>query len=60
LLLKFPKTRIGKASVQQISLKNDGSIQATAKFDLTANDHFKFTDNNSITLAPKSYGIFNI
>lgn len=60
LILKFPKTRIGKACTQSISLKNEGSIQATAKFELTPNEHFKFIDNNSITLSPKSYGIFNI
>ena len=60
LVLKFPKTRIGKTCTQSISLKNEGSIPATAKFELTPNDHFKFIDNNSITLTPKSYGIFNI
>ena len=60
LLLKFPKTRIGKTHCQSISLKNDGSIPATAKFELTHNDHFKFLDNNSTTLTPKSYGIFNV
>ena len=60
LLLKFPKTRIGKSRTQSISLKNDGSIPATAKFELTHNDHFKFIDNNSMSLTPKSYGVFNV
>lgn len=60
LLLKFPKTRIGKSCTQSISLKNDGSIPATAKFELTHNDHFKFIDNNSMSLTPKSYGVFNV
>lgn len=32
LLLKFPKTRIGKTCTQTISLKNDGTMPATAKF----------------------------
>jgi hydrocephalus-inducing protein len=41
-------------------LKNEGTIPATAKFELTPNEHFKFIDNNSISLSPKSYGIFNI
>ena len=43
-----------------ISLKNDGTIPATAKFELTHNDHFKFLDNNSMTLTEKNYGVFNI
>jgi len=60
LLLKFPKTRIGKSCTQSISLKNDGSIPATAKFELTHNDHFKFIDNNSMSLTPTSYGVFNV
>ena len=42
LIVKFPKTRIGKSCTQSIILKNDGTIPATAKFDLTPNDHFKF------------------
>jgi hydrocephalus-inducing protein len=60
ILIKYPKTRIGKACVQSISLKNEGSLPATTKFELTHNDHFKFIDSNSLTLSPKAYGIFNI
>ena len=41
-------------------MKNDGSIPATAKFDLLPNNSFKFLDNSSISLNPKSYSIFNI
>jgi hydrocephalus-inducing protein len=58
--VKFPKTRIGKTQRKAIQLKNEGSIPATAKFDLTPNESFKFLDNNSTTLTPKSYGTFNI
>jgi hydrocephalus-inducing protein len=32
ILVKFPKTRIGKTQTQSIKLKNEGSIPATAKF----------------------------
>lgn len=59
-MVKFPRTRIGKACNLAITLKNDGSIPATTKFDLIPNDNFKFIDSNSETLAPKSYGVFNI
>jgi hypothetical protein len=58
--LKFPKTRVGKSNVQQISLKNDGSIPATAKFDLVPTDSFRFLDNVSVSLNPKSYSTFNV
>ena len=58
--MKFPRTRVGKVNTQVISLKNDGNIPATAKFDLTPNDSFKFMDVSSISLNPKSYATFNI
>ena len=60
ILLKFPRTRVGKTNNQQISLKNDGSIPATAKFDLSPSDSFKFLDNSSISLNPKTYATFNV
>ena len=56
----MPKTRVGKASTQQISLKNDGSIPATAKFELTPSDNFRFLDNTSVSLNPKTYSTFSI
>lgn len=59
-MLKFPKTRVGKANTQQISLKNDGSIPATAKFDLIPSESFKFLDNATVSLNPKTYSVFNI
>lgn len=59
-MVKFPRTRIGKACTQNISLKNDGSIPATAKFELLPSDTFKFLSPNSLSLTPKSYGIFTI
>lgn len=37
ILLKFPKTRLGKASSLPIILKNDGVIQASVKWELPAN-----------------------
>lgn len=58
--MKFPKTRVGKSNSQQISLKNDGSIPATVKFDLTPNDSFKFIDNATVSLNPKTYSFFNV
>lgn len=60
ILLKFPKTRVGKSNTQQISLKNDGSIPATAKFDLIPSDSFRFLDNATVSLNPKTYSVFNI
>ena len=60
ILLKFPRTRVGKANVLPISLKNDGSIPATAKFDLTPSESFKFIDTSSVSLNPKAYAAFNI
>lgn len=60
ILLKFPRTRVGKTNTQQITLKNDGSIPATAKFDLIPNNSFRFLDNASVSLNPKTYSVFNI
>lgn len=59
-MLKFPKTRVCKTNTQQISLKNDGSIPATAKFDLVPSDSFRFVDNTTVSLNPKTYSVFNI
>lgn len=59
-LLKFRKTRIGKESVLSIVLKNEGSIAATARFDVIKNDCFHFMGNLNHTITPKSYQAFDI
>lgn len=59
-LLKFPKVRIDKACVLPITLKNDGQVPATVKWDLITNENFRFLDQNSYTLTPKTYKTFNI
>jgi|JI6StandDraft_1071083.scaffolds.fasta_scaffold04855_11 hydrocephalus-inducing protein len=60
VLVKFSKTRVGKATSQQICLKNDGVIPATVKWDLPANDSFRFLDSINATLNPKGYATFNV
>ena len=37
-VLRFRKTRIGKESILSIVLKNEGSIAATARFEMIKND----------------------
>ncbi|EGR29178.1 hypothetical protein IMG5_161280 [Ichthyophthirius multifiliis] len=59
-MLKFPKVRIDKSCILPIIIKNDGKIPATVKWDLISNENFKFLDQNSYTLTPKSYKTFNI
>lgn len=59
-VLKFRKTRIGKDSVLSIVLKNEGSIAATARFDVIKNDCFNFLGNLNHTITPKSYHAFDI
>jgi hydrocephalus-inducing protein len=58
--LKFRKTRIGKETTMQIVLKNDGSIAATARFDIIKNECFNFLGNLTHTITPKSYQSFDI
>jgi hydrocephalus-inducing protein len=41
-ILRFKKTRIGKDCTQEIALKNDGQVPATARFDAIPNDAFQF------------------
>jgi len=41
-ILRFKKTRIGKDCTQEIVLKNDGQVPATARFDAIPNDAFQF------------------
>lgn len=59
-LLKFPKVRIDKSQILPIVLKNDGQVPATVKWDLTTNENFRFLDQNSMSLTPKTYATFNI
>lgn len=54
-VLKFRKTRIGKESILSIVLKNEGSIAATARFDVIRNDCFNFMGNLNHTITPKTY-----
>lgn len=58
--LRFRKTRIGKETVMQIVLKNEGSIAATARFDVIKNDCFNFHGSLNHTITPKSYHAFDI
>lgn len=59
-ILKFPKVRIDKSVTLPIILKNEGLIPATCKWDLNANENFRFVDSNSFSLTPKTYAHFNI
>lgn len=54
-VLKFRKTRIGKDSILSIVLKNEGSIPATARFDVIKNECFNFLGSLNHTLTPKTY-----
>lgn len=58
--LKFRKTRIGRDSILSIVLKNEGSIAATARFDVIKNEAFSFLGNLNHTITPKSYQSFDI
>lgn len=60
VLVKFNKTRIGKALTQQICLKNDGVIPATVKWELPTSDCFRFLDSTNMTINPKGYATFNV
>lgn len=59
-MLKFKKTRIGKDSIMTIVLKNEGSVSATARFDVVKNECFNFLGNLNHTITPKSYHAFDI
>ncbi|CAD8206755.1 unnamed protein product [Paramecium octaurelia] len=60
-VVKFGRVRLGKTLTMPIVLKNDGQIPATVKWDLTAvNEHFRFLDQNTFTLTPKTTATFNI
>ena len=53
--MKFKKTKIGKNSILSLVLKNEGSIAATAKFDVIKNECFNFLGNLSHTITAKTY-----
>lgn len=60
-VVKFGRVRLGKTLTMPIMLKNDGQIPATVKWDLAAvNEHFRFLDQNTFTLTPKTTATFNI
>lgn len=54
-MLKFRRTRIGRAAQLQIVLKNEGQVPATARFDALQSGCFTFAGNMSHTITPKSY-----
>ena len=59
--MKFVKTRVGKTATLPIILKNDGQVPATVKWDIpVSNESFRFLDQTSITLTPKTSATFNI
>jgi hydrocephalus-inducing protein len=58
--LKFKKTRMGRESVLSISLKNEGQVPATVRFDPLTHECFTFLGNLSHTITPKSYQSFDI
>ena len=53
--LRFKKTRINKEAIMTLMLKNDGSIPATARFDVIKNPCFEFLGNLNCTITPKTY-----
>lgn len=59
-LLKFPKVRVGKTAVLPVVLKNDGQVPATVKWELQPNENFRFLDQNTFSMTPKTYATFNI
>jgi hypothetical protein len=59
-LLKFPKTRIGRTKQKTLVIKNNGTIPATAKFELDHHKAFKFLDQPTFTLPPKQMKAFNV
>ena len=54
-VLKFRKTRVGQRFIQTISLKNEGPVQATVRFEGLKHDDFRFLGQISYTIPPKSY-----
>ena len=53
--MRFKKTRINKEAVMTLVLKNEGSISATARFDVIKNPCFEFLGNLNCTITPKTY-----
>lgn len=49
-----------KSNILPILLKNDGMVPATCRFDLNANENFRFLKESSYTLAPKTYHSFEV
>lgn len=59
-VLKFPRTRVDKTSINALLLKNDGQVPATVKFEVSPNENFKFAGQISFSLLPKTSQIFNV
>lgn len=59
-ILRFKKTRIGRESKMAIVLKNEGSVAATARFDVIKHDCFSFLSSLNHTITPKTYHGFEI
>ena len=59
-MLKFKKTRIGKDAILPITLKNEGQVAATARFDAITNEQFTFEGNMNQMITQKSYHAFDI
>jgi hypothetical protein len=58
--LQFGKIRVGRTIKKTVILRNDGSMPATAKFELDHHDAFKFVDQAIFTLSPGQMRAFNV
>jgi hydrocephalus-inducing protein len=59
-MLKFKKTRIGRECILPITLKNEGQVPATARFDAITNEVFSFEGNMNQTITQKQFHAFDI
>ena len=59
-ILRFKKTRISKYSTNVISLKNDGTVAATVKFEPISNEFFSYSCPTTAIIQPKSYQTFEM
>lgn len=54
-ILRFKKTRIGKTQLLPITLKNEGAVSATVRFDQIKHESFHFLSPLTATIQPKQY-----
>ena len=59
-VLRFPRTRVDKTSINSLILKNDGQVPATVKFEVAPNENFRFAGQISFSLLPKTNQTFNV